>query len=421
MAQRLYFNETVELVNQVLQGSLPADRQIEQYFRDHPRLGQRDRGAIADAVYTILRQRRRLGFLAGDESAAPGVLVKVLFIAERGMSARALQAAGIDRDIEALVARVRTAGPLSLGAETSLPDWLLTRLVAQYGEDETRQLARALNEPATVDLRVNTLITTREALAAELADEGIAVTPTPWSPIGLRCEQWAPLWKTQAFKAGEFEIQDEGSQLLAFLLEPKRREMVVDFCAGAGGKTLAIGALMANTGTLYAFDVHAHRLERFKPRLKRAGLQNVRTSVINNERDDRVRRLDRKIDRVLIDAPCSGTGTLRRNPDIKWRNIDLDGLIATQQRILASAAMLLKPGGRLVYATCSLLKQENEDIVEAFLAAHPDYQLLDIREVLARRNISLPDQGPMLRLLPHRHRTDGFFAAILERRPATGS
>jgi 16S rRNA (cytosine967-C5)-methyltransferase len=267
-----------------------------------------------------------------------------------------------------------------------------------------------------VDLRANTLKTGREELQALLAQEGFPCEPTPWSPSGLRRAERAPLFRTRAFRDGLFEVQDEGSQLLALLLEPRRQEMVVDFCAGAGGKTLHLGALMANTGTLYAFDTSARRLERLKPRLARAGLDTVRMVVIAHERDERVRRLAGKIDRVLVDAPCSGTGTLRRNPDIKWRPMDLVALADAQARILAAAATLVKPGGRLVYATCSLLREENEAIVEGFLAATPGFAVMPAGEALARRHLTLAADGDFLRLLPHRHNTDGFFAAILARR-----
>jgi 16S rRNA (cytosine967-C5)-methyltransferase len=207
----------------------------------------------------------------------------------------------------------------------------------------------------------------------------------------------------------------------------------VDFCAGAGGKTLHLAALMANSGSVYAFDISAKRLDRLKPRLARAGLDNVRRVVIQNERDVRVQRLAGKIDRVLVDAPCSGTGTLRRNPDIKWRSIDVEKLVAEQRAILASASTLLKPGGRLVYATCSLLCEENEAVVENFLASHPEFEALPAAEIMARRQIVLPmfaapklaSEGMdaqriselALRLLPHRHQTDGFFAIAMQRRP----
>jgi 16S rRNA (cytosine967-C5)-methyltransferase len=232
----------------------------------------------------------------------------------------------------------------------------------------------------------------------------------------LRRATREPLFHTAAFRDGLFEIQDEGSQLLSVLLEPRRHEMVVDFCAGAGGKTLHIGALMANSGTLYAFDTVAKRLEKLKPRLKRSGLQNVRTVAIAHENDERVRRLHGKIDRVLVDAPCSGTGTLRRNPDIKWRAIDLAELTAAQTRILDAASGLLKVGGRLVYATCSLLREENDAVVDAFRARHPQFAPVAAAEILARRNIALAMPDAALRLTPHRHGTDGFFAAVLERR-----
>jgi len=222
------------------------------------------------------------------------------------------------------------------------------------------------------------------------------------------------------FTSGAVEVQDEGSQLLALLLDPKRSEMVVDFCAGAGGKTLALGAAMRNTGRLYAFDVSGHRLENLKPRLARSGLSNVYPAQIAHERDERIKRLVGKIDRVLVDAPCSGLGTLRRNPDLKWRQSPkaVEELQAKQLAILKSAARMLKPGGRLVYATCSLLDAENEAIAAAFSAEHPEFQLLDASQTLEKAHVEraseLCEKG-FVRLWPHRHQTDGFFAAVWER------
>ena len=216
---------------------------------------------------------------------------------------------------------------------------------------------------------------------------------------------------------GTVEVQDEGSQLLCQLLAPKRGEMVVDFCAGAGGKTLAIGAAMRSTGRLYAFDVSEKRLSNLGPRLARSGLSNVHPSRIDSEHDAKIKRLAGKIDRVLVDAPCSGLGTLRRNPDLKWRQSAqaVEEMSAKQQSILASAARLLKPGGRLVYATCSVLARENQQVVEQFLAAHEDFMLVPAGEVLAAQKIAL-EMGPYLELYPQVHQTDGFFAAVLERR-----
>lgn len=398
----------------ILAGNAPADKQMEQYFRSHREMGVRDRGEVAETVYACLRHRRLFAHLADSENAA--ALVAVQFLRD-GMSARALEEAGYRADARPIATRVRTldTSTLPLATRASLPDWLAERLAAQYGESETAALADALNRPAPVDLRVNTLKTKRDELQQRLTEEGFACEPTPYSPVGLRLQQRASIFRSKAFEDGLFEMQDEGSQLLSLLLEPRRSEMVVDFCAGAGGKSLHLGALMANSGSLYAFDVSAPRLERLTPRMRRAGLSNLRAITIAHERDARVQRLYGKIDRVLVDAPCSGTGTLRRNPDIKWRSIDLAALIETQRRILTAAAPLLKAGGRLVYATCSLLAEESENIVAEFLAANTGYTQVPVAEILQRRHVALEMPTPALRLLPHRHSTDGFYAAVIEK------
>jgi 16S rRNA (cytosine967-C5)-methyltransferase len=204
--------------------------------------------------------------------------------------------------------------------------------------------------------------------------------------------------------------------LLGFLLAPKRNDMVVDFCAGAGGKTLMLSALMNSQGRLYAMDVSEKRLANLKPRLKRSGASNIQPMLISHENDLKVKRLAGKIDRVLVDAPCSGLGTLRRNPDLKFRQSpgSIAELTAKQAAILASASRLLKKGGRLVYATCSILPEENQHIVQAFLAAHPDFVLRPVSEILQQQKIAL-EAIDYLELRPHLHNTDGFFAAVLER------
>ena len=429
MSKEILFKSAAELLGAILSGISPADAQMERYFRAHPKLGGRDRGFVAETVYACLRRRRYLDYLAiGNESlsAPPEALVAACLVTLQGLSGRALGDAGFGGDVTAMVERARTLdkSTLPLGVQLDLPEWLLASLLAEHGEAETRALAAALNEPATLDLRVNTIKATRDEAAACLAEAGLPTELTPFSPAGLRRRERAPIFRTRCFEEGLIEVQDEGSQLLSLLVEPKRHEMVVDFCAGAGGKTLHLAALMANSGSVYAFDISAKRLDRLKPRLARAGLDNVRRVAIQNERDVRVQRLAGKIDRVLVDAPCSGIGTLRRNPDIKWRNIDLEKLAQTQSAILASASTLLKPGGRLVYATCSLLRQENEDVISNFLAAHPDFIALPVAEILTRRQVSLPaetflSQEFALRLLPHRHHTDGFFAVAMERRKDT--
>jgi 16S rRNA (cytosine967-C5)-methyltransferase len=279
------------------------------------------------------------------------------------------------------------------------------------------ELARALNRPAPLDLRVNEFKAKREDVLARFAAEGLAAEPCRYSPQGIRLGTKPALSRHPLYLDGSIEVQDEGSQLLGYLLAPKRGEMVVDFCAGAGGKTLLLGALMRSTGRLYAFDVSDKRLAKLKPRVARSGLSNVHPACISGENDQRVKRLAGKIDRVLVDAPCSGLGTLRRNPDLKWRQTpeSVAELTRKQSDILASASRLLKPGGRLVYATCSILSEENEGVVDAFLQAHPDFQRLSAKELLAKQGIDV-DCGEDMRLLPHRHGTDGFYAAVLERR-----
>jgi 16S rRNA (cytosine967-C5)-methyltransferase len=247
------------------------------------------------------------------------------------------------------------------------------------------------------------------------------VAPTPFSPWGIRVPGKPALQKIDAFVRGDIEVQDEGSQLLALLVDAKRGEMVVDFCAGAGGKTLALGASMRSTGRLYAFDTSGHRLDALKPRMARSGLSNVHPAQIAHERDERVKRLSGKIDRVLVDAPCSGLGTLRRNPDLKWRQSPqaVVELQAKQTAILDSAARLVKSGGRLVYATCSLLRDENEVVAEAFAAAHPDFVKLPAEEALLAAHVERAQElthDGYLRLWPHRQATDGFFAALWQRR-----
>jgi 16S rRNA (cytosine967-C5)-methyltransferase len=259
---------------------------------------------------------------------------------------------------------------------------------------------------------------TRDEALAALTAEGLAATATPFSPLGIRLAGRVAMAKHAWLEDGRLEVQDEGSQLIGYAVAPKRSDMVVDFCAGAGGKTLLLGALMRSQGRLYAFDVANRRLANLAPRLKRSGLSNVHPQLLDGERDTRVKRLAGKIDRVLVDAPCTGFGTLRRNPDLKWRQPEtaVAELAAKQATILAAAATLVKPGGRLVYATCSVLPDENEAIVAQFLASHSGFVQGNVAADLARANIEL-DTGPTLKLSPHRHGCDGFFAAVLERSP----
>lgn len=418
MIKPILLRSAAELLEIIFTGQASADDLINRYFRAHPKLGARDRGFITETVYACLRQRRVLEHVCAKSPAPAPELVAALLLTQ-GDNAQALEAVRFIGDIPALAERARLLDVRTLPAEVraNLPGWLAQRLQALLGVDEMLALAEAFNQVAPVDLRVNTLKAERETVQARLAEEGFACSPTPYSPVGLRCTPRTALAQGACFKEGLFEIQDEGSQLLALMLEPKRNETIVDFCAGAGGKTLHLGTLMANTGTVYAFDVSIKRLERLKPRLQRSGLKNVRLASISHEQDAPVQRLHGKIDRVLVDAPCSGVGTLRRSPDIKWRPIDLAKLADTQTRILSAAAELVKPGGRLVYATCSLLREENDGVVESFLAGHPEFSIIPVTDILARRRIPLSMEDAALRLYPQRHLTDGFYAMALERMP----
>ena len=407
-----------ELIGAVLKFDAPADNIVSFFLRQHRELGPRERHTLAETAYSVLRRRLLYQNLAQTGSgplerrfailgwAGDGAFLKAaLELHEQKWQAQAL---AIDRS--ALAPKLRH----------NLPDWIAQPLQLQLGDEGFWALVASLDEAAPLDLRVNTFKTKREAAQAALAAAGIDAALTPYSPWGLRIHGRPALQKLPLFMQGEVEVQDEGSQLLALLTDAKRGEMVVDFCAGAGGKTLALGAAMRNTGRLYAFDVAGHRLEALKPRLARSGLSNVYPVQIAHERDERIKRLAGKIDRVLVDAPCSGLGTLRRNPDLKWRQSPkaVQELNAKQTAILAGAARLLKPGGRLVYATCSLLASENEAVCQAFAAAHPGFAPVPVGDVLSELKVANADhlvQGGNLRLWPHLHATDGFFAAIWSR------
>ncbi len=393
----LVVDHLAQLLAQVLRFDGPADAVMSRYFRQHAKLGSRDRGLVAEAALITLARQHGLSAL----------------------DPRALR--GDDRAVRhALSMRVESA-PRAVQAE--LPTWLYRRVGEQY--PEATALLAALCEPAPLDLRVNTGRARRDEVLAELRaatrqHAPLHAEPTPYSPDGIRLMEKPGLTRWPLYQEGRVEVQDEGSQLIARLVAPRRGEMVVDFCAGAGGKTLALGSLMRSTGRIYAFDIHARRLAGLGPRLKRSGLSNVHPAAIATENDLRVKRLSGKIDRVLVDAPCSGSGTLRRNPDLKWRfdESELARVNGVQQRVLAAAARLVKAGGRLVYSTCSLLVEENQRVVEGFLAAQPQFRPVPAADVLRVQGIDVPGleaQAPYFVMLPHLHATDGFFAAVLER------
>ena len=422
MHPKALLDACAELVRLTLKFDHPTDGIIANFYRDNRGLGPRERATMTETVYNVLRKKLLFDHFAPSGSGSKERRLAILgFHGPRDF----LYGAITDQEKNWLEQcdKVKVTDLMERHRH-NLPEWLVQPLKDQVGA-EFWPLVESLSKPAGLDLRVNALNDKRADVQKELNKAGIKSIPTPFSPLGLRIEGKPVLNKTEGFTRGAFEVQDEGSQLLAMLVDAKRGEMVVDFCAGAGGKTLAIGAAMRSTGRLYAFDTSAHRLEALKPRLARSGLSNVHPAAIAHERDDRVKRLSGKIDRVLVDAPCSGLGTLRRNPDLKWRQSlkAVEDMAVTQVAILQSAARLLKPGGRLVYATCSVLPQENEAIADAFSAANSEFTPLEVGEVLTQLKVegaaSLCTGGEggqkYLRLWPHRHGTDGFFAAVWQK------
>jgi 16S rRNA (cytosine967-C5)-methyltransferase len=429
-----------ELVRLTLKFDHPADSVVSKFFRDYRKtyaFGPRERAALAETTYNVLRNKLRYDHFAPSGSGPKERRLAILGFAQHLKEQAPAKAApksakhpnnnpldflmgALNKQEAAWLEACEAVSPADLMERHrhNMPEWLVEPLKAQVGEGFW-PLVERLNGGAPLDLRVNTFTDKRADVQHELKLAGIKAVDTPFSPWGLRIEGKPALSGLDAFARGAIEVQDEGSQLLALLLDAKRGEMVVDFCAGAGGKTLAIGASMRSTGRLYAFDTSGHRLDSLKPRLARSKLSNVHPSAIAHERDERVKRLSGKIDRVLVDAPCSGLGTLRRNPDLKWRQSPkaVQELTEKQTSILASAARLVKSGGRLVYATCSVLPEENEAIAQAFSAAHPNFVPLSAADTLTELKVAnaaslCTTDGLYLRLWPHLHATDGFFAAV---------
>lgn len=406
------------VLGEILQWQHPADQVLSRWMRTHSKMGARDRAEVTDAVFNVLRHLRLYRNLAESGSGPAARRLAILGL-NATMAAGTLEA-GLEPDELAWLEHIRRIDVKSMprAVRESLPDWLEERLAAM---PESDALIAALNQPAPLDVRVNPLKVTRDEVLASFADGPAArfePQATPYSPWGIRFKGRPSVTRWPMFEKGEIEVQDEGSQILVSLMAPRRGEMVIDFCAGAGGKTLLLGALMRSTGRLYAFDVSQARLARAKPRFARSGLSNIVPVVIEPSTDQRVKRLRGKAQRVLVDAPCSGLGTLRRNPDLKWRQHPevIEEFQRLQQSILKDASACVAHGGRLVYATCSLLPEENEHQVEWFLQKNPEFELLDAASLARERCPGLEVQGPYLQLRPDRHGTDGFFAAVLQRR-----
>ncbi len=382
----------------VLLFDAPADSVLRRFFNSHPQMGRRDRAELAERVFDVLRNRRLYAHLA--QSGSGPLEARLVAISQRSP----------EIDASAIAPAIRY----------SLPDWLYGRLAQRLPQDTLAVLAAAMLRPAALDLRANLLKTDRDTAIARLREEGIDCEPSGLAPTGIRVRGKPALERTRAFTDGLVEVQDCGSQLVAELLAPKRGQTIVDFCAGAGGKTLALAALLRGSGQVFACDVSTARLQRLRPRLARSGATNVQPFGIDDENDPKLVRLAGRADGVLVDAPCSGTGTLRRNPDLKWRlqETAIAELVAKQRSILIAAARLVRVGGTLVYATCSLLDEENQEIRSWFEAAHPGWEIDPAAPLLERRDAAIaPLLDPeCLVLRPDTHDADAFFAVRWIRR-----
>ena len=424
----------IGLLDAIDQGRAPADDIVGGYFRRHRFAGVQDRAAISGHIYAVLRRRATLDWWIGrmapslPRDARSRLLVALVVIQEwspeqieKACDGDRFRPARLNGDESRLVGNLagakRAHRDMPPDVRGDYPAWLQAPLEAALGRDLTRE-TEALNQEAPLDLRVNRLkAEDREAVRAALAREGVQAMRAPLSPLGLRVFERIPLSTLPTFKSGQIEVQDEGSQIASLLVDARPGMRVVDFCAGAGGKTLALAASMDNRGHLIACDISATRLERATQRLRRPGISIVQRQPLSTHRDKWVKRHAGRFDRVLVDAPCTGTGTWRRNPDAKWRlrPEDVTELTALQADILESAQRLVKPGGRLVYVTCSLLREENEIQIETFLTAHADFALLPIARVWAEViGTECPVRGDVLRLTPARNGTDGFFVAVMQ-------
>jgi 16S rRNA (cytosine967-C5)-methyltransferase len=423
----------IEVLTAIETEGRPADDAAADYFRRRRYIGAKDRAHIAGHVYAVLRYRAALDWWIAKHGVGmtPRSRVMAALILIESWRPEAIAACcdgdrfrptplsrAEERLLHGLAGRTLKHPEMPRAVANNLPEWLEPYLVRVLGNALEREMA-ALNAPAPTDLRVNLLKADRQAARRALAAEGVSSEPMMLSPIGVRLRERVPLGALAAFKDGLIEVQDESSQLAALLADAKPGMRVVDFCAGAGGKTLALAAGMANRGKLVACEVSARRLERSARRLRRAGVSNVERRALTGERDKWVKRHKGSFDRVFVDVPCLGTGTWRRNPDAKWRSGpgDLAELVERQQQILRSAARLVRPGGRLIYATCSLLREEDEMQAEDFLAVETEFSPFPIGRAWEETigDGAFPGGEPYLRLTPARHGTDGFFVAIFER------
>ena len=401
---------------------------LSSVFRENKGLGSSERRLVAESIYGMVRHKRRLetalksSKLRNQKSEARARLYG-LWLLEMGLQKSDLDSVDHGMRLEDVlsvderISKLKKLEQLAIGH--SLPDFLAEKLLTQYGDDAFL-LAASLNHRAPMTIRVNTLLTSREECASQIREEGFGVSETVRGDQGLVFDDRTNLFALSGFKKGHFEAQDEGSQLIAELCAPPPKSHLVDYCAGAGGKSLAIAALLKNKGRISAFDIHAKKLSELKRRAKRAGVDNISTHAIPEDPNEawppKLEKSLGQAKRVLVDAPCSGIGSLRRHPESKWRLTEenLNRLPKIQSGILERAWDIVSPGGRLIYATCTLLAEENEDVVNAFQGKHKDAKSIHLGEILGseRKDIWCDDKGHGMKLFPHIHGTDGFYAMV---------
>lgn len=416
------------------QKNIPADKLLNTYFRERRYIGSKDKRAIASYVYMALRLIPRYIRITGDNAR---LLMLMVLRDEQNLSVADLReifsgdAYSPQKLSKFEMCRLEAEDEFTDAEKRAIPDELYSFFLDSMPTETCDALATAYLTEGTFDLRVNTLKSTREAVLALLTTDGYEVSPTPLSPIGIRFNKRQSLEGHPLFKEGVIEVQDEGSQLIALSCEASPKMTVLDYCAGAGGKTLALATTMQNKGQLFACDIHEWRLKRARERTKRADIHNIRFQQADDSKF--LKRHSKFFDRVLVDAPCSGTGTWRRNPDMKFKTTatDIAELQALQRSILAKTAPMIRPGGWLIYATCSVLKAENHDQIAWFLENHPEFSLATnvtssdkimtpafytaLKEKQSHTEATNLNSILGLQLLPHIHATDGFFISILIR------